>query len=96
MGYKICEICDKSYDADCPRHHFVHKSELKKHEKVMPEFQMDICTKCHLQYHSQIGMAIYYRKPGLIERLTERCHNDSRWLKRIAGFKYKQLAENNE
>jgi len=89
MDYKTCEVCDKPFSVDCPPHHFVHKSELSKREKSLPKFLMDLCPDCHWLYHFKIGVAVYYRKVGLIQQLTGRCHYDPRWLKRLAGFGYK-------
>ena len=83
-----CEAC-KKYSAT-QAHHFIPRVDLYKWEYKDDRYKVRLCPYCHHEVHfgKQSGYA-FYMKWSLLDKLSERCDNDVRWVMRIAKGKEK-------
>jgi len=84
-----CEACKRYRPTQA--HHFVPRVDLRKSEYKDDRYIVRLCWRCHQEAHfSPItsGYA-FYVKYELLDKLSERCDNDTRWLRRIAKGKEK-------
>ena len=85
-----CEACKQSVYTEA--HHFIPRVELRKSEYKDKRYQVELCWKCHHRVHFDKALSGYafYLKHKLLDKLSERCDNDPRWIRRCAKGKAKQ------